>query len=652
MINKKTTTIFLTCLFSVFGVSAQNSSAVSVKNPEGTIQLDVNVVADGKPVYSVKLNGKSMVNESPLGFIANFGDFSKDLKLKTHNVKTKTINYTNRHIKKSQVSHPATNVAVTFETPKGRTMSVEFMLTANDVAFRYLLPKEKGTGSVRIMEEKTGFAIPAEATAFLTPQSDPMIGWKRTKPSYEEEYIIDAPLTQKSQYGHGFTFPALFRTPDNGWILVSETGTDRNYAGCRLSDYTDGIYQIQLPMAGENNGNGTVEPAFALPGATPWRTLTVADNLGPIVETTIPWDVVEPVYRAKYDYTPGRATWSWILWQDNSINEKDIRTYIDFAHDMGWEHTLIDNWWDTKIGKPKMEKLIKYARTKNVEPILWYSSSGYWNDIVQGPINMMDNPRIRHEEMAWLQSNGVKAIKVDFFGGDKQETMRLYEDILSDANDHGIMVIFHGCTLPRGWEKMYPNYIGSEAVLASENLVFSQHFCDKEAENASLHPFIRNTVGAMEFGGTLLNKRHNRNNDGGSVRKTTDAFELATAVIFQSPAQNFALAPNNLTDAPADAIDVMKGMPNLWDDVKFIDGYPGRYAVLARRHGDTWYVAGINAETAPKQIKVDLSAFGSDAQILSDDKSGTLIKKTLKLKKGKSTVMTMQPNGGFISIIK
>ncbi len=156
---------------------------------------------------------------------------------------------------------------------------------------------------------------------------------------------------------------------------------------------------------------------------------------------------------------------------------------------MGYEYVLIDNWWDTKIGHKRMESLIDYAQGKGVDVFLWYSSSGYWNDIEQGPVNMMDDPIIRKREMKWLQEQGVKGIKVDFFGGDKQETLRLYEGILSDADDHGLMVIFHGCTLPRGWERMYPNYVGSEAVLASENLIFNQHFCDEEAFNAYLHPF-------------------------------------------------------------------------------------------------------------------------------------------------------------------
>ena len=218
----------------------------------------------------------------------------------------------------------------------------------------------------------------------------------------------------------------------------------------------------------------------------------------------------------------------------------------------------------------------------------------------------MDNPIARKHEMKWLQEQGVKGIKVDFFGGDKQETIRLYEAILSDADDHGLMVIFHGCTLPRGWERMYPNYVGSEAVLASENLVFNQHFCDEEAFNACLHPFIRNAVGCMEFGGTFLNKRLNRGNNGGTTRKTTDVFQLATAVLFQNPVQNYALAPNNLTDSPQVCLDFMRQVPTTWDETRFIEGYPGEYVVIARRHNDKWYIVGINAQKKALNLQLNL----------------------------------------------
>ena len=640
----------LVWLFALSGPLAAQS--VSVNGPDGKLQLTVSCPsANGEVSYAVTYNGKQMLESSPLGMETNVGDFYRGLQLKEHKVTALDTVYEQSRIKASRIHYWANELLCSFVNGEGKNVQITFRVSNNDVAFRYTLPREQGKGSVTVNSERTGFRFPSQTTTFLCPQSDAMIGWKRTKPSYEEEYKADAPMNERSGYGHGYTFPCLFKVGDDGWVLLSETGVDSRYCGSRLSDWDNGVYRIAFPMPEENNGNGTVSPAFSLPGSTPWRTVTVGETLKPIVETTVPWDVVEPRYTTTHDYKPGRGTWSWILWQDGSINYDDQVRYVDLAAAMGYEYVLIDNWWDNNIGRDRMEQFIKYARSKGVEVFLWYSSSGYWNDIEQSPVNRMDNSIARKQEMRWLQSLGVKGIKVDFFGGDKQETLRLYEEILSDADDHGLMVIFHGCTLPRGWERMYPNYVGSEAVLASENLVFSQHFCDNEAFNATLHPFIRNAVGCMEFGGVFLNKRLNRSNDGGTIRRTTDIFQLVTAVLFQNPIQNFALAPNNLTDAPQICLDFMKQVPTTWDETRFIDGYPGRYIVLARRHGNTWYIAAANATVEPLKLKLDLPMLaGQEVSLYSDDKKMQPQLKLQKIKTDGSLQLTVQPQGGAVIV--
>ncbi len=640
----------LVWLFALSGPLAAQS--VSVNGPDGKLQLTVSCPsANGEVSYAVTYNGKQMLESSPLGMETNVGDFYRGLQLKEHKVTALDTVYEQSRIKASHIHYRANELLCSFVNGEGKNVQITFRVSNNDVAFRYTLPREQGKGSVTVNSERTGFRFPSQTTTFLCPQSDAMIGWKRTKPSYEEEYKADAPMNERSGYGHGYTFPCLFKVGDDGWVLLSETGVDSRYCGSRLSDWDNGVYRIAFPMPEENNGNGTVSPAFSLPGSTPWRTVTVGETLKPIVETTVPWDVVEPRYTTTHDYKPGRGTWSWILWQDGSINYDDQVRYVDLAAAMGYEYVLIDNWWDNNIGRDRMEQFVKYARSKGVEVFLWYSSSGYWNDIEQSPVNRMDNSIARKQEMRWLQSLGVKGIKVDFFGGDKQETLRLYEEILSDADDHGLMVIFHGCTLPRGWERMYPNYVGSEAVLASENLVFSQHFCDNEAFNATLHPFIRNAVGCMEFGGVFLNKCLNRSNDGGTIRRTTDIFQLATAVLFQNPIQNFALAPNNLTDAPQICLDFMKQVPTTWDETRFIDGYPGRYIVLARRHGNTWYIAAVNATAEPLKLKLDLPVLaGQEVSLYSDDKKMQPQLKLQKIKTDGSLQLTVQPQGGAVIV--
>ena len=626
----------------------------TVTSPDG--KLTVTVSDDAR--YSVSLDGKDIVLPSALGFRSNRGDF---MNAKVTEAESSAIHdsYTLDRIKKGRITYDANVLICTLENEAGDAVKVEFCVSDNDVAFRYVVDNPRWA-SIRIFEEATSFVFPESTTTFLTPQSDAMIGWQRTKPSYEEFYAIDKPMSEKSQYGHGYTFPCLFKVGSDGWALVSETGVDSRYCGGRLSDWDPkGGYRLEFPMPEENDGNGTVEPAFAVPGATPWRTITVGSTLKPIAESTVTWDVVEPRYVSKHNYKFGKGTWSWILWQDGSINYDDQVKFIDLAAAMDFQYVLVDNFWDRNIGYDRMEELVKYAHSKGVDVFLWYSSSGYWNDISQCPLNKMDSAVERKKEMKWLQDIGVKGIKVDFFGGDKQETMRIYEGVLSDADDYGLMVIFHGCTLPRGWERMYPNYVGSEAVRASENLVFGQHECDIEAQNATLHPFIRNAVGCMEFGGCFLNKFLNKANARRPIRRTTDEFELATAVLFQNPIQNFALAPNNLEDAPAYCLDFLRDVPTTWDDIRYIDGYPGKYAVIARRKGGKWYVSAINADEAPYSL--DLKAVAAE---LGSPASMTVLHGGLQQQKAvdynakagskaaKANLVEIAPNDGAVIIIR
>ena len=606
---------------------------------------------DGRPSYSVSYDNVLFLKPSPLGIIANIGDFSSGMSLEK-NVSTNKIDetYELASIKQSKVRYVANEAVFSF-TQQGKTIyDVIFRISNNDVAFKYKIYPQGETLSCVVKQEATGFVFPDGTTTFLCPQSKPMGGFARTSPSYETSYTADD-VAGKNGWGEGYTFPCLFRNGDNGWVLVSETGVNGGYCASRLLGHKGGTYTIGFPQEGEANGNGTVSPGIALPGETPWRTITVGKTLAPIVETTVPFDVVKPLYSAKGEYTYGRGSWSWIIGMDGSTNYKEQLRYIDFSAAMGYQSVLVDALWDKQIGRDKIEELAKYGKDKGVALYLWYNSNGYWNDAPQTPRGIMDNAIARRKEMKWMQSIGIRGIKVDFFGGDKQMTMQLYEDILSDANEYGLLVIFHGCTLPRGWERMYPNFASSEAVLASENLHFSQGSCDNEAFNATLHPFIRNTVGSMDFGGSALNKYYNADNaPRGSRRVTSDVYALATAVLFQSPVQHFALAPNNLTDAPAWAIDFMKEVPTTWDEVRFIDGYPGKYVILARRHGDKWYIAGVNAQKETLKLKVNLPMFsnGEKVRLFSDDKALQGGVKQIGIGKKQELQLTIPCNGGVL----
>ena len=627
---------------------------VIISSPAGSLQVTVSD-AGGRLYYTASLNGQPMILPSALGLKTSIGDMTKELSIVDSQLSAVSNTYTMRGTKASKGDYQATKAVLDIENKDQQRFSIIFQVSDEDLAFRYAVPRQKWQGKdlkrLRIKSELSSFNFPDGTTTFISPQIGPETGWEQTKPSYEEGYSADAAMDTPSQYGHGYIFPALFHLPQ-GWALVSETGVGSNYCGSHLSDYQAGNgYTVAYPDAGENNGYGTDFAAIPLPGETPWRTVTLATTLKPIAETTISYDLVEPRYEPSTNYQPGRYTWSWLIWQDHSINYDDQVKFIDLASAMGFEYCLVDNWWDTQIGRDRIEELSKYAQSKGVHLLLWYNSNGFWNDAPQGPRDCMATAISREREMRWMQSIGIKGIKVDFFGGDKQETMRLYEDILSDANRYGLQVVFHGCTVPRGWERMYPNFVASEAVLASENVFFNEGAAIREPFDLTLHPFCRNATASMDWGGIIMNKHLAPDNKSRHPRHTTDIFEMAAGIIMQTSVQCVAMQPNNLTELPQFEMDFLRQLPTAWEETRFIDGYPGRYVVLARKATNgTWYVAGLSAMKEPLTLTLSLPMFapGQTLQYYVDSKLGEPTLTTLKVdKKGRAKV-TIQPNGGLI----
>jgi hypothetical protein len=622
--------------------------AEEVSSPDGQVVASLGLI-DGKPTLEVKFKGKVFLEPSPLGLEADIGSFASGLTAAGSQVSAIDETYTLPHGKVGEVRHRANELTARFTNARKGKLEVIVRAGDRDIAVAYRISAE-GKHRAVVQREATGFKFPKSATAFVTPQAPAGSGFAGSKPSYEESYFLDQPVGTKSATGLGFTFPALFRISGDGWVLLSETGVSSGYAGTRLGDPTaDGLYPIAFPEGAENGGVGDATVSGALPLMTSWKTITLGDTLAPIVETTVATDVVKPLYPPSQDYRGGRVTWSWLLWQDQSMNLADQKAFVKLAADLGYEYILIDALWDKNIGREKMAELVKEAAALKVGVLLWYNSNGSWNDAPQSPLHGMDTAPARRREMAWMKSIGVKGIKADFFGGDKQVTMKLYEDILTDADAHGLMVNFHGATLPRGWERMYPNHMTSEAVTASENLVFSQGFADKEAFNSTVFPFVRNPVAAMDYGPLVLNKRFSRNPDRGTQRRTTDVFQLATAVLYQSPLQHFGLAPNNLTEQPAHVIDFLKQVPSVWDETRFVDGYPGKFAVIARRAGEKWYIAATHAGKERRELSIAVPSLkGATVKLLYDLPDGKAGIRTLTVGSNGMISCSLEPGGGAV----
>ena len=619
-----------------------------IQSPDGLLKVILKSESE-KTTYVVTYKNKTMLEESPLGLESTIGDFSTGLTFLSESKKQIEENYYLPNGKTSRIHYLANELTVSYLNKNKDTLQVLFRVSNNDIALAYRLASPKQTHCT-IKRELTGFNFPAHTTTFITPQAPSGEGWMKTKPSYEEEYTNEEPIGTPSKYRLGYTFPALFHLGNDGWVLLSETGVTSRYAGTRLSEGNqEGLYTIAFPEKEENGGMGDNTVTSNLPLTTSWKTITVGETLKPIIETTSAYNGMKPVYTASQPYKPGRSTWSWILWQDESCNYKDQQIFIDLAAEMGYEYILIDALWDKQIGYENMPSLIAYAQSKGVDVILWYNSNGAWNDAPQGPKQRMDTAPARQKEMAWMKSLGVKGIKVDFFGGDKQTTMKLYEDILTDANQYGIFVVFHGTTLPRGWERMYPNHMGSEAALVSENLVFSQDFANKEAYTSTMLPFTRNAVSAMDFGPVFFNKRFSKQADKGTIRKTTDAFQLATSILYQSPVQHFGITPNNIQEQPEYVINFMKKIPTTWDETRFIDGYPGKYCVMARRFGSKWYIGATNASNSLQSYTLSLPwLIGKEVTVLFDHKDRSVGFKTAKIDKKGLLKIELENLGGCV----
>lgn len=354
---KRITLTLITCL-AAFAASANTHQ--SITGPDGRLSVTV-TCPDGHPMYSVALDSVTFVEPSPLALVTDLGDLGTGLELTGVDIEAVSEDYSLSNIKRSEVRYRANRGVFAFSRGGVKAMEVIFQVSNNDVAFKYrILPPDGQTKVCRVERELTGLTWPEGTTTFLCPQMPPMSGWMRTGPSYETYYEADAPVGSNGK-GYGYSFPCLFHLGERGWALVSETGVDGLGAACRLVGNPDGSYTYTLPSQDEFNGNGTASLGLSCPGETAWRTITVGHTLAPIAETTVAWDVVHPLYEPKAGYTWGKGSWSWIIKGDKSIDFDTQKEYIDLSAAMGWQTVLVDNWWDTQIGREGMERLAAYG---------------------------------------------------------------------------------------------------------------------------------------------------------------------------------------------------------------------------------------------------------------------------------------------------
>jgi len=619
---------------------------VQAYSPDGKIMVAIELDEEGAPFYSIYYEDSLVVEPSSLGLQVDSTGLAKGLKvISTGKEERVSDQYTLLSGKRSHCVYEANRRLVRFSEASGIQLSVIFQVSNDGVAFRYLV---EGPGSeVRhILAESTTFNFPASAKAWLHPHAVAQSGWEHTQPSYEENYSMEIKVGTPSPLGQGWSFPALFQSAGH-WVLVSETDMVRNYCGSHLGHLSpEGEYAIAFPQAPERMGpEAPLFPESTLPIQSPWRVIAIGKSLGPIVESTLSTDLSTPSKIAGPSFAkPGKAAWSWVLLKDDSTVFQVQKRFIDYAAGMNWEYCLIDAHWDTQIGYEKIEELANYAQTKNVGLILWYNSNGSWNTAPLTPKDRVTDPKTRKEEFSRIKEMGIKGLKIDFFGGDGQSFMNYYQDLIEDAAAFGFIVNFHGATIPRGWERTYPNLVTMESVKGFEFITFEQANADAAPAHCAMLPFARNAVGPMDFTPVCFSEVPN------IERRTTNGFELALSVLFQSGVQHYAEVPEGMAKQPGYVVGFLRGLPSRWDDIKFIDGYPGKYAVIARKAEGRWYVAGINGTEAEVKSIFDLSLLGNLAGgtlITDGETSREFSKKEIG---GSKIEVVMKPHGGFVFV--
>ncbi|HET7733993.1 MAG TPA: glycoside hydrolase family 97 catalytic domain-containing protein, partial [Paludibacter sp.] len=497
--------------------------------------------------------------------------------------------------------------------------------------------------------EKTSFKFATSTKAWMHPHADAETGWCGSQPSYEEQYEYNIPVGTPAPLKAGWSFPALFKTEKN-WVLITEAGLTPDYVGTRLAQQSPkGEYTIGFPQKGETVGDN--DPIYPVSAniTSPWRVIVVG-SLAAVVESQLVSDLAKPADKA-VDYSwvkTGISSWSWGVMGDNATVYPVQKEFINYASDMKWDYCLIDADWDWKIGYDKIKELADYAKTKNVGIILWYNSSGDWNTTKYTPKGALVQREARRKEFQRIHEMGIVGVKVDFWPGDGQSAIQLYYDMMKDAADFHLLVNFHGTTVPRGWSRTYPNLVAMEAIRGFEFTTFDQKDTDLAPKHLTMMPYARNVVGPMDFTPVCFGEIK------GKQRRTSNAFEMALTVVLQSGIQHYVEIPESMAKQPDFVKAYMQTVPRKWDDVKLIDGFPGKYVIMARKSGGKWYLAGINSQTETKKLTLDLSALkvvSKTVTLITDgDTNRNFVQQQATINNNKLEV-EIKPNGGFTVVL-
>ena len=503
------------------------------------------------------------------------------------------------------------------------------------MALRYELT---GLQGVQAPQEQTTFRIAEGTRRWMQQWSDGYEGFfpLSTTAKMKPEPSFGRPSLSSEGFNNRWGYPLLLEPADGVFALISEANIERRQSASCL--FNEGELFRVTPDQNEVKLTGNWH--------TPWRVVIVG-KLSDVVESTLITDVSEP---CKLDDTswihPGVVSWVYWAYNHGSNDYDIIKKYVDMAVSLHLPYVLIDAEWDEMRDGKTIEDAVGYARQQGIKPLIWYNSSVGWIDGAPGPKFRLNKPEDREREFAWCEKIGVAGVKIDFFSGDNQMNMDYCIDLLESAARHHLLVNFHGATVPRGWQRTYPNLMSTEGVYGAEWYNNVATFTAKAARHNATLPFTRNVIGPMDYTPCAFS-------DSQHPHITTHAHELALTALFESALQHLADRPESFLAQPAEVQQYLSSLPSTWDDTRLVSGYPGESVVIARRKGTAWYVAGINGTDEIKTLATDLGFIGKIKDIKTFADSGDK-EQPWRITDGQSLPKTIecQPRGGFVLVIR
>ncbi|MFQ6601063.1 glycoside hydrolase family 97 catalytic domain-containing protein [Flavobacterium sp. C3NV] len=619
--------------FAQVSVKAQNEG-LDLKSKDNSNKITLSLGEGGKLSYNVTRKDKTIILDSPLGLSLENNDFTSGLSVvKVSAIEEKREKYELKVANNKVADHVFKSKSITFKNKQGGLMTIDIIAGSEGVAFRYKFTDKEPQKRV-VTNEITGFHIEQNAKGWLQPYNKS----GDYTPGYEDFYVnvkSGDPISGARNESVGWCMPALFNVNSTkNWVLIAESGADGTFPGCHLQpDSKGGIYNIAFAKKDEKFTlplpDKEAYPESNLPWTMPWRVIMIGDKAGDILLSTMITDLAPA---SKIEDTswivPGKAAWSWWSHPEDFTPEM-YNKFTDVSASFGFRYTLFDAGWEKAN---KEGKIIDYALSKGVQPLVWGYSAEYFDS---------QKRKNRFKELAQM---GVKGVKIDFWCSDRQEVMAALQGVFEDAAKEHLLVNLHGTTIPRGWHRTWPNFVTAEAILGTESYFYEPRFPEKAAEQNTVLPFTRNVAGPADYTPFALTFRK-------YTRLNTAVHELAMAMIYTSGVIHFADSEEVFNSLPDALKNLLKEMPATWDKTEYIIADPGKTIVLSRQKDNLSYIVGINGTNAAEPISIDLKKYGkgfSKFRVISEGKDPLMEFKVETYPITSNWKYNLAPKGGFI----